>query len=637
MMSIRYIADERRCVAIYNTFQQRILVRNRIRRRIIHISHASSSFNLVLHGLQGDVAVPMLRMVPLSRWRVNHLLQQKLLRMHPAYQKGKNTRSFLKLWRDYNRLLSHSRWPLLEYGEWMINQSESLKICRKDADSSCQHPVNSGLIHHQRLLVLPWHDRDGRMYPNGGLLGAYNDSKIWFCLLRDGDQLAAHAIESFRLSLLQHPEAMVYYADEDRLSSNGKRHSPHFKPAWNPELLYRDPDYSHCWLIRSDLFLKAWHRLERLSDPCSFYGLLLEITARCQPEQIIHIPEVLYHRFEYLGETRGNLQTAAAVQEFLRRQGCELSVDLHPQGGHRLRWSLPEPVPMVSVIIPTRDRVQLLRKCIDSLAATLTLDIPCEIIIIDNDSCEPESLAYLADLENMTRTTVLRRSGEFNYAALNNEAASLAHGEILLFMNNDVEAIDSGWLRLMVAEACRPEVGAVGARLLFDDGTVQHAGVLLGIGGVAGHAHKYIPGDAPGYQLRLQLSHQLSAVTAAVLVVRRSVFDEVSGFDAACFAVNYNDVDFCLRVMARGYRNIYCADAVLIHHESRSRGVPETPEAYEQWQQESQMMLCRWGSLIQNDPFYSPHLTLVDEDFSLALRPPPFSSRAGFKSIPCPL
>lgn len=224
---------------------------------------------------------------------------------------------------------------------------------------------------------------------------------------------------------------------------------------------------------------------------------------------------------------------------------------------------------------------------------------------------------------------LLRRPGPFNYSALNNEAAALARGEVLAFLNNDVEALQPGWLRTLVAEALRPEIGAVGARLHFADGTVQHAGVLLGIGGIAGHAHKYFDAKANGYQLRLQLTHQLSAVTAAVLVVRKVLFEEVGGFDADHFVVNYNDVDFCLRLMARGYRNLYCPDALLIHHESRSRGAPTSPEAINQWHKERTALQQRWGPWLLADPHYSPHLSLCEENFSLALRPSAPASRAG--------
>jgi GT2 family glycosyltransferase len=172
----------------------------------------------------------------------------------------------------------------------------------------------------------------------------------------------------------------------------------------------------------------------------------------------------------------------------------------------------------------------------------------------------------------------------------------------------------------MAGQALRPEIGAVGAKLLFPDGTIQHAGVLLGIGGIAGHAHKYLAAEEEGYQLRLHLAHNLSAVTAATLVVRKALFEAVGGFDAINFAVNYNDVDFCLRLIKAGYRNLYCPDAVLIHHESKSRGAPTEADTYAQWQRERQAMVDRWGAALEADPYYSPHLSLLEENLSLTLK-----------------
>jgi GT2 family glycosyltransferase len=227
---------------------------------------------------------------------------------------------------------------------------------------------------------------------------------------------------------------------------------------------------------------------------------------------------------------------------------------------------------------------------------------------------------------------VLRVPGPFNYADLNNRAVSTARGEILALLNNDVEATHEGWLHTMAAQAMRPDIGAVGAKLLFEDGTIQHAGIIMGIGGIAGHAHKYMAAAENGYQSRLQLSHNVCAVTGAALVLRKSVFEQVSGFDSENLAVNYNDVDLCLRIMAAGYRNIFCADAVLIHHESKSRGAPVEPKAYRQWQAEREIMLSRWPHAIAADPHYSPHLSLLEEDLSISLKPASWQARRAILS-----
>ena len=350
------------------------------------------------------------------------------------------------------------------------------------------------------------------------------------------------------------------------------------------------------------------------------YGIALEATALCEGDQILHLPEVLYHRLDQPEEPRSSSHTAKSLQQFLARHGQNAQVSHHRTGGHLIHWRLPDPPPLVSVIIATRDRGDLLRCCITSLAEHGQGNPPTELIVIDNGSSEPETLHYLAHLEQQENVRVLRRPGKFNYAALNNEAVSLARGELIALMNNDVEATHPGWLAAMAGQALRPEIGAVGAKLLFPDGTIQHAGVLLGIGGIAGHAHKYLAAEEEGYQLRLHLAHNLSAVTAATLVVRKALFEAVGGFDAINFAVNYNDVDFCLRLIKAGYRNLFCPDAVLIHHESKSRGAPTEADTYAQWQRERQAMINRWGAALEADPHYSPHLSLLEENLSLALK-----------------
>jgi GT2 family glycosyltransferase len=348
--------------------------------------------------------------------------------------------------------------------------------------------------------------------------------------------------------------------------------------------------------------------------------LILEVTASCHAEQILHLPEILYHRQQKSEDKRSTSQTAETLQAFFTRHGTPLQVTCHQDHGHIVHWSLPDPAPLVSIIIPTRDHGDLLRCCLTSLREHCDGNPPTEIILIDNGSCEEKTLAYLADLEKQPQIRLLRRPGAFNYSALNNEAVSLANGDLIALMNNDVEAVHGGWLATMAAQALRPEIGAVGAKLLFDDGTIQHAGIVLGIGGIAGHAHKYLDANTEGYQMRLQYTHNVSAVTAATLVMRRSLFLEIGGFDAEQLAVNYNDVDLCLRLLMAGYRNLYCPNAVLLHHESKSRGVPTEKGAYNQWQRERQVMVQRWGDLLNADPNYSPHLSLVEENLSLAMR-----------------
>ena len=657
LLSVVQHSDQLRCFGLLNGCQGRLLVNGKLRRRLVRIRPGTRRLRFELHGLKGNASVSVLRLVPQGRGRALRLLARKLTRLYPGYD-GANLpkRSLVRQWRDYNRLLSRHSWPLIGYDEW-IERIELPQLAANPTIPTLEpvQPLGASPAAQASLRFAPglWGDDPGDHNPSSlssslsSSLASFEqqqpgdfqrlaadepvpeqDSSVWYVMLKAGDRLAPQALRRFQAALALHPDAQVVYADEDRITAEGRRHSPQFKPAWNPDLLYSDPHYSHCWLIRADLAHRACWALERAGESISLYGMVLEATAACPSDQILHLPEVLYHRLDQPGERRGDRSSAATLESFLARHGQEVKVRPRSGGGHRLQWALPNPAPLVSVIIPTRDRADLLRCCITSLEEHGLGNPPLELLVVDNGSSEPDTLAYLDQLERHGQARVLRRPGPFNYAALNNGAAALARGELLAFLNNDVEAVHPGWLASMAAEALRPEIGAVGARLLFEDGTVQHAGVLLGIGGVAGHAHKYLEADAQGYQLRLQLAQNVSAVTAAALVIRRGLFEQVGGFDADNFAVNYNDVDLCLRLMVLGYRNLYCPDAVLVHHESRTRGVPSGDDSQTlQWWHERQLMQRRWGAALTADPHYSPHLSLVEENLSLALRPPAFAPR----------
>jgi GT2 family glycosyltransferase len=596
-----------------------------------------ASFEVV--GLNGQATIETLRLVPQPLWKVKRGLRRKLEALHPAYQASTwKERSLAQHWRSYNQLLSRRNLPLVGYDEWIIKVEQPALL---DQGAIPVAPIPQAPQEQTQIpmAIWMWGERTNeelcerslksleRQWPGGfKLLPADQqlqdeDQHTWIVLLQVGDELAPQALRRFAVVVHDNEDAAVIYADEDSISVHGHRHTPQFKPAWNPDLLYSDPHYSHVWLIRSDLCIQACQALQADDQTASPYAVVLEATARCRRDQILHVPEVLYHRLDRPGRQRSSVETAEALQAFFKRRGQPLQVSVHRFGGHRLHWSLPDPTPLVSVIIPTRDREDLLRCCLSSLEQYSDGNPPTEIILIDNGSREPRTLAYLASLEDQAHIRVLRRPGVFNYAALNNEAVALARGEVVALLNNDIEATHPGWLGVMTAQALRPEIGAVGAKLLFDDGTIQHGGVLLGIGGIAGHAHKYVPADSDGYQLRLRLAHNISAVTGAALVIRRAVFEEVHGFDANHLAVNYNDVDLCLRLMAAGYRNLFCPDAVLIHHESKTRGVPTEAGPYAQWQAERQIMIERWGDLLCNDPHYSPHLSLVEENLSISLKP----------------
>jgi GT2 family glycosyltransferase len=298
----------------------------------------------------------------------------------------------------------------------------------------------------------------------------------------------------------------------------------------------------------------------------------------------------------------------------------QLAADVVWSGEHeppRLKYDLPVPPPLVSLIIPTRDRADLLETCIRSVL-TRTTYAPLEILIVDNDSSEPATHALFAKLRSEPAVRIMHHPGPFNYSAINNYAARAASGSVIGLLNNDCEVINDEWLTEMVALASRPDVGCVGCKLLFPDQRIQHAGVQLGVGGaVAGHGHRFAPHDCAGYMNWLRMLRNVSAVTAACLLIRKQVFDQVGGLDEEGLKVAFNDIDFCLKVRTAGYLNIWTPFAELIHHESLSRGQDTAPANARRWQSEISTFQRRWGASLFCDPYYSPHLTYDQEDFSV--------------------
>lgn len=364
----------------------------------------------------------------------------------------------------------------------------------------------------------------------------------------------------------------------------------------------------------------------------------LRIAERHGPHAVGHLPEILSvrragaaHGGPPEGAGRGERHREVVRRHLDRIGRPEAGLVVAPDGLVRVEYPIPDPPPLASIIVPTRDRLDLLRPCLDSLR-TCT-DWPAfEILVCDNDSREKETLDFLRGLEREGRGLVVPCPGPFNFAAMNNAAAARARGALLVFVNNDVEAFRPDWLSLMAREALRPEVGAVGARLLDGLGRIQHAGIVLGTGGLVTHGHRHFAGDAPGYLAALRVTHAVSAVTAACLVVEAAKFRAVGGFDEVEFAVDFNDVDLCLRLDAAGHRTLLVPGAVLHHRESASRRW--TPQARERHEREIAALKTRWGPLLAQDPHYHPGF---DPDLSThaRLRPGfPGSGRAILRRPP---
>lgn len=448
----------------------------------------------------------------------------------------------------------------------------------------------------------------------------------YIALMDHDDKLPNDALYWVAETILANPEAALIYSDEDKITADGAtRYDPNFKSQWNPELLLNQNCISHLGVYKTDL-AKEIGGFRKGFEGAQDWDFALRFTEKVEREHIIHIPRILYHWRAIEGSTAvdGDEKPYAliaglkAVQEHCDRMAIKAEVVEHPERHYaRVKYEIPTPQPMVSMIIPTRNGLDVLSVCIDSILEKTTYQ-SYEIIIVDNGSDCPDTLGYLEKLQQEnSNVVVLRDDSPFNYSALNNKAAAIAKGEILALVNNDVEVITPDWLTEMVGHVIQPQNGAVGARLWYPDDTLQHGGVIM-VGGVAGHAHKHLPKGLPGYGCRAIVSQNYSAVTAACLLVRKEVFEQVGGLNEKDLTVAFNDIDFCLKVQEAGYFNVWTPYAELYHYESKTRGFEDTPEKQARFAKEVQYMRGRWANVLDADPCYNPNLTMAREDFSLA-------------------
>lgn len=437
------------------------------------------------------------------------------------------------------------------------------------------------------------------------------------------DRLAPHAILWILLDIIHYPEGMLWYSDEDKINDNGKRKDPYFKPDWNPDLLLSCPCslLGHLCVYRTSL-VRRLNGFRPEYENVQEYDLALRAIELVDPTHIRHIPRILYHRHDSNEKVNIILDAALkSVNDYLNRRGIKAHAGPSPENLYiRIRYQLPERLPLVTLIIPTHNGFKLLSQCIESIIRK-TDYLNYEIIVVNNNSDDPSTLNYLKNLSESRKAIVLNYPHPFNYSAINNMAAACAHGELIGFLNDDVEIINDDWLTEMVSHALRPEIGAVGARLWYKNNTLQHGGVILGINGVANHAHKGFSKGNPGYFGRAVTIQNFSAITGACLVLRKDCFIAVGGFNEQHLAVTFNDVDLCLKLIKSGLRILWTPYAELYHYESASRGYDDTVDKIIRSKKEIAYMHDKWKEWLISDPAYNPNLTLETEDFSLAWPP----------------
>ena len=463
---------------------------------------------------------------------------------------------------------------------------------------------------------------------NGHISRTSNDALAmatgdFVALLDHDDLLHPQALGHFISALNAHPDSKIFYSDEDKINDTGARYDPHFKSDWNPDLLYSQNYVSHLGFYSTQL-VRDVGGFRVGYEGSQDHDLVLRCSEKVDASQITHIPHVLYHWRAIEGSTAFAAEEKSYTEDasikalkdhFSRTRECvEVTAGILPNT-YRCSWKIQEPKPLVSLLIPTRDGVEVLSQAVESILEKTTYD-KYEIIILDNQSCKRETFDFFKEVEHDSRVRVLRYDYPFNFSGINNYGALFAKGTVYGLINNDIEVINPDWLDEMVSHVMRHDIGCVGAKLYYENGNIQHGGVIVGIGGVAGHSHKHFDRDAPGYFARLQLVQNFSAVTAAALLIRKEVFLEVGGLRES-LSVAFNDVDFCLKVDQAGYRNLWTPYAELYHYESISRGTDEDGEKKIRFDREIQKMTETWGSRLNNDPYYNPHLTKIHENFEI--------------------
>lgn len=440
--------------------------------------------------------------------------------------------------------------------------------------------------------------------------------------LSPGDRLAPHALRQLR-PLAVHDSVSVIYSDEQWVNAKGKAIRPRFKSAWDPDAhLGRDHFGKFCLLRRSHVESSGGLRLDHV--PAHHYDLHSRIAFSVPPPSIRHVPLVLCSRSapsEDDPASRDRLQSealayadaarAVAQQSAERLSGGPVTVSPAPLVPliNRIHWHLPKNPPLVSILVPTRDRADLLRNCVSGLRHSVAYP-NFEVLILDNGSIEPETFDLFAELETDKRIRVVPAPGPFNFARINNLGVQQSRGEIIVFMNNDIEVLRDSWLPEMVSQALRPDVGCVGARLLYGDRKIQHAGIVLQAPALAMHVFRRLDENAPGYDAQLASTRTYAAVTAACLAVRRTIFKRAGGFDEQELQVSFQDVDFCLKVEELGYRNICTPYEPLLHLEGASRSGAPNPEKVARERRELGCLMRRWSDRFAGDRFAHPCVRL---------------------------
>jgi len=455
-------------------------------------------------------------------------------------------------------------------------------------------------------------------------------SGTYFMMLEQEDMLSPLSLYSIAREINRYPESGLLYSDEDAINGEGTRRDPYFKPDINYELFLCQNMIGHLCAYKTSI-VTSIGGFQNGYAGSEEYDLALRVFEELKPEQIRHIPHLLYHKrvmdsgrsTKSDREQQRHTSALLAINHHFKRRVIQATAEASEEvpGCNRIRYTLPLQQPSVDIIIPTKNMAQLLRICILTILAKTTYK-NYTITIIDNGSTEEDTLSLLSHWQTDSRIRIIRdNETPFNYSKLNNRAVQSCEADYVCLMNNDIEIITPEWLSEMVGHALQSGVGAVGARLWYPNATIQHAGMIVGIKNGTGHVHKHLSKGNPGYCSRASLQQNFSIVTGACLLLSRKNYISVNGLNETELAIGFNDTDLCLKLIEKKLRNVWTPYAEMFHHESISRGHDNTPEKKQRAKKELLYIQKRWGNIIRHDPAYNPNLTIESVDFSLAWPP----------------
>lgn len=522
--------------------------------------------------------------------------------------------------------------PKIEYQEWLglfdrLNEKDILKINKLIKRFKKLPSIQLAKVGGDKdSLLNKWSIErllGDQVYKNYSCIkaGSANNLAKWVLLIEPSVKLRPHALFCFAYHAVKNSDVAFIYSDHDFVDDNGIRIDPQFKPQWSPELFLAQNYLGGALLINTE---KVYVDL-KLNK--SIFEIVLGVFERTHPLKtnglLVHrIPSLLYSQFDHRSNSFWSSQLQINKQHIETEfEFNKVSADIVTIDNKFLQVKyLPKTTPLVSIVVPTRDMLQHLKRCIGSILEK-TSYLNFEIIIVDNQSEKKETIKYLDKISQNPKVTVLNYNFAFNYSKINNFAVSQSNGDYICLLNNDTEVISRDWLEVMVGQIQQPNVGAVGIKLLYPNNTVQHAGDAVGPGGCADHYFSGFGEDEPGYMGRAIMAQDLSAVTAACLLTSRVIYDEVGGLDEDNLEVAFNDVDYCLKVGESGRRVVFTPYAKMYHYESLSRGQDLTPEKIERAKREADFMRGRWANVMADDPFYNPNLNYSRPNFELSRFP----------------